>query len=143
VHAILDRADIETLRDVTLRLGRRLRRRAHSDLTMPQLSALSTLARHDGSRATDLARREAIGKSTVTRLVARLEELGLVHRDPDPVDRRGYTVTVTPEGHGLLVQAHERANEYLGRELGRLDAEEQQAIRAALPALVRLARFKS
>jgi DNA-binding MarR family transcriptional regulator len=143
VQAILTRTDIETLRDVTLRLGRRLRRHAHTDLTMSQLSALSTLARHDSTRVSDLARREAIGKSTVTRLVARLEELGLVLRAPDPTDGRGYTVTVTAAGAELLARANERANEFLGRELGRLGAADQDAILAALPALDRLVRLKS
>jgi DNA-binding MarR family transcriptional regulator len=142
VYAILARTDVETLRDVTLRLSRRLRRHAHTDLTMSQLSALSTLARHETTRATDLARREAIGKSTVTRLVARLEELGYVRRDPDPTDGRGFCVSVTALGHALLAEANERANGFLAGELGRLDPEDQAAILAALPALDRLVRLK-
>lgn len=143
MHTALSRVDVETLRDVSLRLSRRLRRRAHVELTMSQLSALSTLARHESTRVSDLARREAIGKSTVTRLVARLEELGYVRRDPDPTDGRSYTVTVTTLGQGLLAEANERANGFLAREIGRLGPEDQEAIRAALPALDRLVRLRS
>ena len=143
MHTALSRVDVETLRDVSLRLSRRLRRRAHVELTMSQLSALSTLARHESMRVSDLARREAIGKSTVTRLVARLEELGYVRRDQDPSDGRSYTVTVTTLGQGLLREANERANSFLAQEIGRLGPHDQDAIRAALPALHRLVRLRS
>jgi len=39
-----------------------------------------------------------VRKSTMTSLVDRMQELGLLTRSPDPKDRRKLVVTITPEG---------------------------------------------
>ncbi len=126
------------LQDVSLLLTRRVRKHSQSDLTMSQVSALSTILRHGPIRVGELARREQISKSSTTRLVARLEELGYVERTVDPEDGRGFVVDITGNGHRLLSAARERANEYLVHQIGRLSEDDRFAILAALPSLQRL-----
>jgi DNA-binding MarR family transcriptional regulator len=130
------------LQEVTLRLVRRLRKQSASGLTLSQTSALSTLERNGPMRVGELARREQIGKSSVTRLVARLEAMDYLTREVDPDDGRSSLVRISTPGHALLRQARKRGNEYLADELGRLDATDRAALLDALPALERLVALR-
>jgi DNA-binding MarR family transcriptional regulator len=64
---------------------------------------------------THLARTLLLTAASVTHRVDRLEKAGLVRRTPDPADRRGIFVELTPEGLGLVdraIEAHAAAEEY-------------------------------
>lgn len=130
--------DVATIHDVALRLSRRLRKRSGSPLTHSQFSALSTLGRHGQMRVGDLARREHITQSSVTRIVANLERQGFLVRETDPGDRRSYLVSISEPGQELLDIAKKRANEFLASEIERLSIEDQTALLAAVPALEHL-----
>lgn len=78
----VEREQVAVLQDVSFRLTRRLRKHSNPDLSLSQMSALSTLQRHGPMRIGDLARREQISKSSATRLVARLESTGYLDRQP-------------------------------------------------------------
>src|SRR5919197_2229549 len=80
------------LRLVITRTARRLRQQAGSDLGPSQTAALATVERHGPLTPSELARMERIQRPTATRIVARLEEAGLVERVADPVDGRSFTV---------------------------------------------------
>jgi|SRR5690606_12815645 len=49
-------------------------------------------------RMYDLAERVVLSRSGLTRLVDRLEKAGLLKREMDPKDRRGYYVVITEAG---------------------------------------------
>ncbi|MDT5127475.1 MAG: hypothetical protein QOH54_3119 [Mycobacterium sp.] len=131
--------EVAALQDVSLRLTRKLRKRSQTELTMSQISALSTIQRHGPLRVGDLARREQISKSSVTRLVARLEETDYLERRADPEDGRSFVVVITAHGHELLAASRQRANEFLAHQVGRLSEDDRKSIFAALPSLERLA----
>jgi DNA-binding MarR family transcriptional regulator len=136
--AVVHADEVAALQDVSLRLTRKLRKRSQTELTMSQISALSTIQRHGPLRVGDLARREQISKSSVTRLVARLEETDYLERRVDPDDGRSFVVIITAHGHDLLAASRQRANEFLGHQVGRLSEDDRLAIFAALPSLERL-----
>jgi DNA-binding MarR family transcriptional regulator len=75
------------------------------------------------STVTTLADRLQLAQSTVTELVARAEEAGLVSREPSPSDGRVAHLRLTREGERRLVQAVQL-----------LEAE-RQALRAAFDHL--------
>jgi DNA-binding MarR family transcriptional regulator len=89
-------------------------------------------------RLGDLARHEQIGKSTMTRLIARLEDDGLLTRGTDKEDRRGFVVELTEQGRTALQAASGRQDSYLEAQLAMLDETDRRAILAAVPALERL-----
>ena len=60
------------------RHGRRLRQEAGGLLSPSQIAALATIERHGPLTPSELAQRERIQRPTVTRVLARLEEAGLV-----------------------------------------------------------------
>src|SRR3954463_13173220 len=82
------------LRLVITRTARRLRQQAGTDLGPSQLSALASVERHGPLTPSELARIERIQRPSATRIVARLEEAGLVERVADPTDRRSFTVGI-------------------------------------------------
>jgi DNA-binding MarR family transcriptional regulator len=129
---------VAALQELSLRLTRKLRKHSQTELTMSQVSALSALERHGPMRVGELARREQISKSSVTRLVSKLEAMNYLLRTVDPDDGRSFVVAVTAHGHDLLAAARQRANEFLALQVGRLGEADRQAVLSALPSLERL-----
>jgi len=131
--------DVTRLRVALARLSRRMRRHELAGLTPTQLAALSTVERAGPLRLGDLAAAEGIAPSTLTRIVAVLEELGYVRRDADPRDARASTLAITPRGHETLERLREEGTVMLTESLKLLTAEQRAALAAALPALESLA----
>jgi DNA-binding MarR family transcriptional regulator len=126
------------LRLAITRTSRRLRQEAGSGLSPTATAALATVDRHGPLTPSELAQRERVQRPTVTRLVARLEEMGLLARAGDPGDRRSSLLSITPEGRALLEEARERKDAYLASRLVRLDADERAALDRAAAILERL-----
>ncbi|HEX3263296.1 MAG TPA: MarR family transcriptional regulator [Solirubrobacterales bacterium] len=112
------------LRLVITRTARRLRQEAASDLGPAQTAALATIERHGPLTPSELARIERIQRPTATRIVARLEEAGLVERVADPADGRSFTVSATAEARTLMNRLRTRKNAYLARRLRSLDEQD-------------------
>lgn len=94
-------------------------------------------------RVGELARREHISKSSVTRLVARLEQLALVERRKDESDGRSWCVELTDRGSELLASSSRRADAYLARQVAILAPDDQRRLLDALPVLERLLDVKA
>jgi DNA-binding MarR family transcriptional regulator len=109
------------LRLVITRTARRLRQQAGTDLGPSQASALASVERHGPLTPSELARIERIQRPSATRIVARLEEAGLVERVADPTDRRSFTVGINEAGRALMNKLRTRKNAYLARRLRGLD----------------------
>jgi DNA-binding MarR family transcriptional regulator len=131
--------DVTRLRVALARLSRRLRRHALAGLTPTQLAALSTVEQSGPLRLGDLAAAEGIAPSTLTRMVAVLEDLGYVRRDADPRDARASTLAITTKGHNTLEQLRAEGTAMLTQWLMQLSSEERAALATALPALEALA----
>ena len=126
------------LRLAIARTARRLRQEAGAELSPSQTAALATIDRHGPLTPSELAVRERIQRPTVTRIVARLEEGGLVQRARDPQDGRSSLVALTPAGRELLARGRTRKDAYLARRLRDLDAEERATLQRAAAILERL-----
>ena len=131
--------DVTRLRVALARLSRRMRRHQLAGLTPTQLAALSTVDRAGPLRLGDLAAAEGIAPSTLTRMVAVLEDLGYVRRDADPRDARASTLSVTPKGRDTLERLREDGTALLTEWLTLLTPEQRAALATALPALEALA----
>ena len=127
--------DAGRLRLALVRLSRRLRQLADAGITPSQLSALATLDRLGPMPLRDLAASERVGSSTRTKIVAALEEQGLIERVTDPSDRRCTLANVTPAGAALINEARDRGTQLLAERISALDPADAEALAAALPAL--------
>ena len=126
------------LRLAITRTSRRLRQEAGTGLSPTLTAALATVDRHGPLTPSELAQRERVRRPTVTRLAARLEEMGLLARAADPADRRSSLLSVTPEGRALLETMRDRKDAYLASRLAGLDPEERAALDRAAAILERL-----
>ena len=126
------------LRIAVARTARRLRQEAGGGLSPTLTAALATVERHGPLTPSELAARERVQRPTATRLVARLEDLGVLQRAADPTDRRSSLLSVTPEGHALMEEMRGRKTAYLAHRLEGLDPEERAALDRAAALLERL-----
>jgi DNA-binding MarR family transcriptional regulator len=131
--------DAARLRQAIARLSRRLRRHQQAGLTPTQLAALYTVEQAGPLRLSDLAAHEGIAPSTLTRLVAVLEERDYVQRCAVEGDARASMLTVTPAGHEVLEHIRRESTTALAKSLALLSPEQRAALAAAMPAIEQLA----
>lgn len=135
----IDTSELATrLRLGVTRLARRLRQEAELGISPSQLVALSTIDHAGPITMGELCALEQVQPPSMTRTVAALVEAGLVTRDPDPSDRRVAWLHVTPDGAKMLHRSRRRKEEYLARELRRLEARELAILDQAAEILTRL-----
>jgi DNA-binding MarR family transcriptional regulator len=128
------------LRVPVMRLARRLRnQRSEVDLSLTQLAALGTLSRHGALTPGELAAHERVRPPSMTRIVAGLEERGLVQRTPHPSDGRQVLVTLTSEAKALIREDRRRRDAWLAQQLAQLSPAERDVLLAAAPLLEQLA----
>jgi DNA-binding MarR family transcriptional regulator len=109
--------------------SRRLHASLHPELgtklTPSQLRALDQLAAQGGLRVGELAERVGVDDTTASRLVDKLEELGLAERRGAEGDRRATLVGLTAAGmelvHGVAVQRQQ----FFADVLGALEPDER------------------
>lgn len=104
-------------------------------LSLSQYAILQLLDAEEGWRLTDISERLLFDKSTVTRIIDRLEESRLVQRIADPTDRRVQRVILTAEGIVQRDRSHAAHAESIVRRMSVLDEAEQQQLRELLDKL--------
>jgi DNA-binding MarR family transcriptional regulator len=112
-----------------------------STLTPTKLRALGLLAEQGGLRIGELADRVGVDETTATRLVDRLEAMGVAERRGAADDRRATVVELTPAGTELAGEIAARRQRFFcdvlealepdeRAELVRLTAKAAQALRS-------------
>ena len=98
------------------------------DLHPRHFGMLSHLAAAEGQSQQALSIALGIHRSAVVALVDDLEHRGLAERRRDPVDRRAYTLYLTPAGRDLLADLEGMAEEHEAELLTALDASERSQL---------------
>lgn len=130
-----------SLRDAILRLNRRLRQaRPVGDLTMSQISALTTLGFAGELSPRELAEQERVQPPTMTKIVAKLEERGLVQRTPHATDRRQVVLQATEAGRSAVIEHRRAGDAWLADAIGELPPDDRETLRRAAELLERIAR---
>lgn len=105
------------------------------NLSPSQFAVLLLLDGEAGWRLTDLSERLLVDKSTITRIVDRLESAELVRREADPDDRRVQRVVLTGQGRERRDRARAAHERSIERRMGALDTDEQRQLLALLTRL--------
>ena len=103
-------------------------RLARLELDPRHFGMLSHLAASEGRSQQALSNALGIHRSAVVALVDDLEERGLAERRRDPVDRRAYTLYLTPAGRDLLADLERIVDERDVELLAALDAAERSQL---------------
>src|SRR3954454_17014030 len=128
------------LRPALLRLTRIVRnQRVDMSVTLTQLSAMATLQKRGPMSAGELAACERVQPPSMTKVLANLEERGLVRRDVHPTDRRQAIIGITAAGEELLDSERRSRDAWLARRLAVLTAEERALLLKVVPILDKLA----
>jgi len=122
----------DRLRVAVGRLARRLRQQSLGGLTPSQSSILATLDRHGPMTMSRLAEHEAVAKPSVTGIIGRLLDKGLVVREPDPEDRRSSIVAISPEGIEALHARRRERTAYLALRIEALDDADRAVLERAV-----------
>src|SRR5580700_2684657 len=133
------------LRISVSRLARRLRaerlaKGLEPGLSDTQLAALAALERHGAMTPGELAEHEKVQPPSMTRVIAVLEERGLVRRAAHPTDRRQVILAVTQQGRDLVQLVRLRREAWLAQRMQELTPEERATLLAAAPILEKLSQ---
>ncbi len=126
-------------------LARRLRsEQPEHGVSLAKLSVLGRLHRLGPMSAVDLAHRERIQPQSLTRLIADLEQSGLIKRRDDEVDRRRVVIELTAGGREVLLRDVRQRGAWLALAISsELSGTEQELLRLAAQLLERLADAQS
>lgn len=102
-----------------------------------QLWLLAELQRTPGIRVTELARALAVHQSTVSNLLERLEEKGLVQRERSARDARNVLPSLTAAGRSVIARAPMPLEGVLPNALRALPAAELAQLHVLLESLAR------
>jgi MarR family transcriptional regulator for hemolysin len=126
-----------------------LRLQIHADkllqplgITLEQLHPLKILGREGGT----IGQRQMCALSgktaaNMTRILDRLAHKGLIERQPDPGDRRAFTIVLTQLGQELSEQAMTLFTGYLDQVLAGIDEQDEAVCRRVLQRIDRNLSF--
>nr|WP_250002503.1 MarR family transcriptional regulator [Actinoplanes sp. M2I2] len=129
------------LREAIQRLNRRVRQaRPVGDLTFSQLSVLTSLQLAGALTPRELADVERVQPPTMTKIIGKLEERGLVKRTPHPTDGRQVILSATDQGQAVYAQFERARNEWLATQLTALAPDERETLARASEILQKISR---
>lgn len=108
------------------------RRAAALGVTGAQWKVLFKLARAPGLRQVELAEMLDVEPITLSRIVDRLAEAGLVERAADPADRRAWRLHLTPKAQPLVEKLRELAEQLFAEAFAGMSPAELDAMRNSL-----------
>jgi DNA-binding MarR family transcriptional regulator len=144
--ALISEAELASrLRLSVTRLARRLRQHAsaEAEVSPSQLATLASVERLGPITLGDLAAVERVQPPTMTRIVAALEDAGLVSRHVDEQDRRIARMQTTVAGRKFLERSRGRKDAYLSARVRTLDADDRAVLARAAVILEKLLEGES
>ena len=101
-------------------------------VTRAQWKVLFRLTRTPGLRQIELADMLDVEPITLSRIVDRLEEAGLVERRADPADRRAWRLHVTQKAQPLVAKLRAVADEMIAEAFAGIDPKDIEITRRVL-----------
>ena len=108
------------------------RRAVGLGVTCAQWKVLFRLDRKPGLRQIELADKLDIEPITLSRIVDRLEEGGLVERRSDPADRRAWRLHVTAQAQPLIAKLRAVADEMIAETFAGIEPRDIEITRKVL-----------
>lgn len=117
---------------------REVRRRVPETLTLPQFDVLAQLHRRpEGMTPRELTLELLVTAGNLTGVIARLQRLGFVERQPVPGDRRAVRIRLTERGRRVMRRAIPRHRRDVRRLLAHVRAPDLARLRDLLGTMSR------
>ncbi len=104
-------------------------------LTPPQFDVVATLGNTSGMSCKELSEKTLITKGTLTGVLDRLEEKGLIKRCVAEQDRRSIFIALTAEGEALFDQVFPCHIDYMAKAFASLGDDELAKLQQSLATL--------
>mgnify|MGYP005764930229 FL=1 len=101
-----------------------------------QPKILECLLEQDGRTPKELGNRCALDKSTITSLLGKMEQQGLIRREVQPMDKRSVRIYLTQEGLEKGVQVQRVCSEVDASIVEGLSAQEQETLISSLRTIL-------
>lgn len=122
--------------DVARLMRKRFDERARGvGATGAQWKALSALSRNQGINQGGLAELLEVEPITLTRMLDRLGDAGLIERRADPDDRRAWRIYLTDAAQPVLAKLREVADELIAATLAGLSEADRSALMGSLDTI--------
>lgn len=128
----------DRLGHAAVRLARLLRQQDEGALTPTMRAALGTISREGPLTLGELAAIEQVAPPTITKVVGKLEDAGLVARDIDAADRRICRVTLSRVGHRWMDEDRKRRRVWLTERVEELNPADVERLSDAVEIIERL-----
>jgi len=135
--------NISKIINLTRNLNKSLRHKFHnfiqdSGFTLPQLSVISILEKHGEQKVSEISEKMGLSDSTVSGILDRLEQKGIVKRKRTQDDRRVVKISLTEGSQKFCNAFHHKKEEYFTQLLKRLSEQEIKDIIKGLEILNRV-----
>ena len=107
-------------------------------ITLLHIEIMHTLREEGTQHIAEIGERLQIPKPQMTHLLDRLEQLNIVHRQPDPSDRRIINVALTEKGRRIGEEFDRVIRDGVGEKLARLSDAELKELSVSLHKLYTL-----
>lgn len=124
-------------------INRTLRHEFHglmqdSGFTFPQLSVISILAKNGEQKVSDISEKMGLSDSTVSGILDRLEQKGIIERKRNKDDRRVVKIYLSKGSQEICQEFHRKREEYFTHLLKELSEQEINDIIKGLEILNRV-----
>ena len=109
---------------VERRLHAKVRDLMPEELTVDQFKTLRFLRYNEKSTASELAEFFCVGKSSITAIITRLTDKGLINRLPEEKDRRVINLVLTEEGMRICDLMEDQVQNVLAGVIDQFDEKE-------------------
>lgn len=106
-----------------------------SDFTMPQTMIIYNLANNEKMKISELSKKMGLTNSTVSGIVDRLEDQGVVVRERSKKDRRVVYVQFTQEHKKKYIDMHDNLDKYFDDILASIPSDQMKTIMVSLNVL--------
>jgi DNA-binding MarR family transcriptional regulator len=97
-----------------------------SGVSLVQCHTLLDVENSGVTNVTDIAERQGLDKSTVSRTVDGLYKIGLLNREINPNSRRQSIINLTENGKKVCCEINEKNNDFFQQALDELTEEERE-----------------
>ncbi|MDG4475759.1 MarR family winged helix-turn-helix transcriptional regulator [Thiovibrio frasassiensis] len=108
----------------------------NSGLSTPQMHTIEIVGHSGSLRMKELAKKMGVTTGTLTVMIDRLEQQGLLHRAPHETDRRSYLIALTPKGQELFAEHHQHHLRLTEEITATLSQKEQMLLSVVLAKII-------
>lgn len=108
------------------------------ELSSTQMAVIARLAKDGPATISDLARAESVKPQSMGTVIAVLEQMGIVERNPHPTDGRQVLIALSAKGTAMRENVRDTKRAWLEQAIAKIDKKDREVLFAAGEIIKRL-----